>query len=144
MVDNGRGPLGTPASHDGSFIHAMYGNFAGGSTTWSGPQFAPDGDELASHKLGSTGLFMADSIYYWSGNNGWLYNHGEHQPSPGGISAITGTNQLFGDGAVRWAGEEVFTPQANQNMIARQAAQGIHFVSHNGTLSGDLNYYAEP
>ena len=143
-VKHGRGPTG--GGHEGVFIQSHYMLFAGveiwGKRT-DGVQVANQPQDLAGRRLGSQGLLMADSIYYWSGSGGiWLYNHDEYRQT--GVPMITGTSQLFGDGSVRWVDDDVFTPAANEQMTTRNPPENIHWTSHNGATTGDLHYYAWP
>jgi prepilin-type N-terminal cleavage/methylation domain-containing protein len=82
-------------------------------------------DQLAGNStLVSGKLLMADTLYYWQGGNhqNWWFNHHREGPSvhdaPWGgpnmtgdaIKGISGTNQLFGDGAVIWKDGSQFKP----------------------------------
>lgn len=109
--------------------------------------------ELVGHNTMAAGkLLMADTIYYWQGgdNNSWWFNHHRDGPSmhdaPWGspnmsgqqVEGLSGTNQLFGDGAVVWKdGSKFFADEM------WQPHQELRFVSPTAGPSpaADLNFY---
>ena len=90
---------------------------------------------------------MADTLWNFQ-NDGWWYNHGEfgysvHHADWGGPVTfdprpISGTNQLYGDGAVTWKSADKFDFDA---MDARDPDLGWVSTRRLPDLSGDLNTY---
>lgn len=78
-----------------------------------------DPEDITANILTSSKLLMADSIFYWSLSDFWIYNHGKFGASDHNqgqvvsqpIDAMAGINKLFGDGSVRWKDASEFDPQ---------------------------------
>lgn len=104
------------------YFHSAYSYFAG-VNNWPDSAMSDPvrmRKELVGNKLTAAMLLMSDQIQVLNipvpAGAGWQYNHGKNGPSqveaywPGiqvdaGPPAITGTNQMFGDGHVEWKGE---------------------------------------
>lgn len=75
-------------------------------------------EDITTNILTSSKLLMADSIFYWSPSDFWIYNHGKYGASDTNlfeaylqpIDAMTGINKLFGDGSVEWKDASDFDP----------------------------------
>ena len=68
-------------------------------------------DQLTDRKPESKRLLMADVIYIWEGYyqpDAWMINHTKQS---GTLAAMTGINQLYGDGRVQWKGKGEFDLQ---------------------------------
>ena len=67
------------------------------------PGLANRPEDLTERRLETTRVLMTDYIYLWAGDNQCYYNHGKHpwKPNPD-FSSMSGANELFGDGSVRW------------------------------------------
>lgn len=120
------------------------------SEMWRASATRPE--ELTANSLAGDRLLMADALYYETGNLAWWFNHGPdgwstHDTAWGGPKQvkpnISGTNQLFGDGSVRWI-----------SATAQDLAEGLkippeadgHWVSNHTDntkplTDGNLNFY---
>jgi prepilin-type N-terminal cleavage/methylation domain-containing protein len=140
----------TVTSPIGRWFSADYGYYAR-SDLW--PSHATKPGEITGSVLESGRILMADSLYFYNptGTATWWYNHGEdgysvHDPSwgthiQGPVPKLTGTNQLFGDGAVGWKGRSRFDPQA---MYQRPLTERYTSSGAAGTApdpGGNLNYW---
>jgi len=114
-----------------------------------GAQYATRPQDLTERELSGGRLLMADAIYRWNGGgNGWWFNHSEdghstHDPAWGGPvqfrpHTITGTNQLFGDGAVTWKDRARFNPEGMNGLLDTEP-----WVTTNPLpqRDGNINFY---
>lgn len=146
LAPNGEGMIG-----QAGWMAMDYAYFAGVED-----RFAPRPWDLMDSKMGE-GLLMADTIYHWQGGNhdSWWFNHHINGPSVhdedrhqwGGpvqvgeaIRGLSGTNQLFGDGAVIWKDGSKFEPD---KMVKGGAAAEttVVFPNPNFQPNDDLNFY---
>jgi prepilin-type N-terminal cleavage/methylation domain-containing protein/prepilin-type processing-associated H-X9-DG protein len=83
------------------FFTASYSYF-GRADLWKANE-ATRPQDLTGKELRSDRLLMSDVLFQWHVTQKWTYNHGRRSgntdDSPPGIS---GLNQLYGDGHVRW------------------------------------------
>jgi hypothetical protein len=94
-------------------------------------------DSIATHPkdfgrndVSSRHLLMADSLFYWSPTDFWIYNHGKFGASDHDgirsyaqpITVVTGINKLFGDGHAEWKNDSEFQPRLinNTNPLAAE------------------------
>jgi hypothetical protein len=79
---------------------------------------ATNPDDFGRKDIGSRHVIMADSLFYWSGSDFWIYNHGKFGASDHNlaqtfaqpIEVMTGINKLYGDGHVDWKTKSEFDP----------------------------------
>jgi hypothetical protein len=93
----------------------------------------PFPEELTQRELTSDRLLMADVCFRWSDTAQWLFNHGRFGPSlhiggQYGPPAITGLNELFGDGHVRWKPAGEFDTAQMEAVAPVAGVPGSHFV----------------
>ena len=97
-----------------SFFRLDYA-YIGQTDLWADSMFpvASDQKSLVGKNPASSRIMLMDTVFYWqSGDPGervYWYNHGKNGPSGEGSVAflkpprdITGINQAFGDGSVKW------------------------------------------
>jgi prepilin-type N-terminal cleavage/methylation domain-containing protein len=93
------------------YFESSYSYFSGASG-WP-RQMANKPTELTDDELRSDRLLMNDTLFYRTQNRAWSYNHGIHgaadnspnnrvSPKDFGPPAVTGMNQLYGDGHAAW------------------------------------------
>ena len=111
-ADRGRQiPFVKPGIAEVGYFHPSYSYFAR-VQNWE-PNIANRPSDITDTELRHDRLLMGDSLFLWYGNHAWLYNHGFggsscHYPGFTGrqdanqIPALTGLNQLYGDGRVVW------------------------------------------
>ena len=113
---------------NGGWIDGYYSYYAGADTWAVGKTTHPK--RLHGTRPGSsTQLLMSDNIFRWWVNTYWTYNHGEGGPSDhwtadgdagDNPARLTGANQLYGDGGVRWADldpDEVFAGSTSVGQV---------------------------
>ena len=100
-------------------------------------------NEITANQFESNRLLMSDILYYDASDGEWRYNHGprgwafnevEYMPRDGGqIPAISGVNQLFGDGHVDWKKTAEFIHLDKMRIPSRYPGSAI--------LAGGDTYY---
>lgn len=110
MEGGGWGDGGWSGGGGGGSLHWAYGYFGRVSEwqdwRWAGSTNRPQ--DLGDRRPEADRLIMSDAIYIWEGYywpNAWWINHSR---APWTLSAMTGVNQLYGDGRVQWKGREAF------------------------------------
>jgi prepilin-type processing-associated H-X9-DG protein len=98
--------------------------------------------ELMQREFTHDRLLMSDVCFRWGATQQWLFNHGKsgasyHIGGQFGPPQITGLNQLFGDGHVRWKPEGEFNKTAMEAVTAVAGTPGSHFVG----AATDANFY---
>jgi prepilin-type N-terminal cleavage/methylation domain-containing protein len=143
-----QGPRGSPGAIEQAAIAELWGGpwifsdyaFFGRVDMYNLRDRARWSHELVEKSLSSGRILMSDTIYRNRAARSWRYNHAPFQPL--GEPEIPGVNELGGDGAVFWAGSGRFDGRAMNSPVAPGDRDLPHYVSHNGTADGDLNYYA--
>jgi hypothetical protein len=103
------------------YFRLQYAYFAR-SELWAS-SILTDPEDITANILTSSKLLMADSIYYWSPADIWIYNHGKFgssDPYWQSIDAMTGINKLFGDGSVEWKDASEFDSNILTNPLSAE------------------------
>jgi len=102
-------------------------------------------EDLTNKELEPGKLLMSDQMWYNGGTlNGWQYNHGLRGPSahrnegnvagvrvvPGGFADVLGTNDLYGDGSVKW--NQIFASDLNTGN--NSADSSVRWINLTGTI----------
>lgn len=100
-------------------------------------------NELVANQIEASKLLMSDILYYDSSDREWRYNHGprgwaynevDYMPRDGGVVPnISGVNQLFGDGHVRWKKKAEFIHLEKMRLPTRYPGSAV--------LAGGDTYY---
>lgn len=129
-------PPMTPYSYFSGFDSSIRGDFVGCPTS-SRADFAVQNEDLTWQSLEPDRLIMSDIVFHGTGGgNVFWYNHGANGWSGnltdatseffdlGPEPALTGLNQLFGDGHVKWKGRSKLDT-ANMHLL-NSVVEAVH------------------
>ena len=103
-----------------SYFRLKYAYYAR-SELWDS-SILTDPEDITANILTSGKLLMADSIFYWSPSDIWIYNHGNPSTSSmySPIDTMAGINKLFGDGSVNWKDASEFDSNLFTNPLTAE------------------------
>ena len=105
------------------------------SELWASSVTTHPGD-FGRGDVSSRHLLMADSLFYWSDGDFWIYNHGKFGASDHDgtrsyaqpVEVVTGINKIFGDGHAEWKGDSDFDPDLRSRTEGQLRIRRIYIL----------------